>query len=234
MLSNHVVNVKMRELYNTQLKTLCEEIAQLGQFCDDALAGAIKALHDNDNDLARRIYKSDYIIDQKEREIENLCLTIILHQQPIASDLRLVSSALKMITDMERIGDQASDIAEIVMNLDYAEKVYFKSIEEMAIIARGMVQDSVEAFINQDIELARDVIDRDAEVDKYFASARDLMINLIVEHDHNAATIVDIIMIAKYLERIGDHATNIANWAIFHLMGEHPNRHPKPQARLQA
>ena len=224
----------MRDQYNSQLKTLCDEIAQLGHFCDDALAGAIKALHDNDNELARRIYKSDYIIDQKEREIENLCLTIILHQQPIASDLRLVSSALKMITDMERIGDQSSDIAEIVMNLDYAEKSAFKTIEEMAIVARGMVQDSVEAFINQDIELARDIIDRDNQVDNYLNQAREEMITLIKENNHNAATIVDILMIAKYLERIGDHATNIANWAIFQLMGEHPEKHPHPQARLQA
>lgn len=224
----------MREQFNIQLRNLCDEIAQLGQFCDDALAGSIKALHDQDSELARRIYKSDYIVDQKEREIENLCLTIILHQQPIASDLRLVSASLKMITDMERIGDQASDIAEIVMNLDYNEQSHFKLLEEMAIISRGMVQDAVEAFINQDIELARDVIDRDDQVDNYLEKARELMVNLITEHDHNATTIVDLIMVAKYLERIGDHATNIANWAIFQLNGEHPDKHPQPQARMQA
>ena len=229
-----MVDKKMRDFYEEQLTRLHTQMIAMGSLCEKAIADATKALTDGDVALAKAVMEGDAKINQQERDIESMCIKLLLHQQPVAGDLRRVSAALKMVTDMERIGDQASDIAEIVMNLDYAEKMYFKSIEEMAIIARGMVQDSVEAFINQDIELARDVIDRDAEVDKYFASARDLMINLIVEHDHNAATIVDIIMIAKYLERIGDHATNIANWAIFHLMGEHPNRHPKPQARLQA
>lgn len=217
---------KMREHYKLQLKSLCDQIAQLGQFCDDSLVGAINALHDHDSELAQRIYQSDYIVDQKEREIENLCLSIILHQQPIASDLRLVSSALKLITDMERIGDQSCDIAEIVMHLDYAESVHFKLIEDMAKIARSMVQDAVEAFINRDMALAQSVIKRDDQVDNFLVEARELMAKLIVEHDHDAATIVDMVMIAKYIERIGDHATNVANWAIFSITGSHTDKHP--------
>lgn len=155
----------MREHFNQQLVQLNAELENLGQLCDNALAGAIKALQEGDNELARKIYKSDFVVDQKEREVENLCLNIILHQQPIASDLRLVSSALKLITDMERIGDQASDIAEIVMDLDYKEQSNFKLIEEMAKASRAMVQDAVRSFITQDMELARNVIDRDDVVD---------------------------------------------------------------------
>lgn len=224
----------MREHYNKQLHELNEKLKNLGKLCDEALAGAIKALQEGDTELARKIYKSDFVVDQKEREIENLCLNIILHQQPIASDLRLVSSALKLITDMERIGDQASDIAEIVMNLDYKERPHFVLIEKMATAARAMVQDAVSSFINQDIELARNVIDRDDAVDEYLVQARNLMVNLIAEKGHTPETIVDLIMIAKYLERIADHATNVANWAIFQLVGEHPDKHPAPQVALHA
>lgn len=224
----------MREHYNKQLRELNEELENLGKLCDDALSGAIKALQEGDKELARKIYKADFVVDQKEREIENLCLNIILHQQPIASDLRLVSSALKLITDMERIGDQSSDIAEIVMNLDYKEQPHFKLIEKMAKASRSMVQDAVTSFINQDIELARDVIDRDDEVDEYLVQARDLMVSLITEQGHTPQTIVDLIMIAKYLERIADHATNVANWAIFQLVGEHPDKHPQPQVSMHA
>lgn len=214
----------MRDNYNNQLKNLCDAIAEIGNLCDEALAGAIKALHDNDNELADKVYKSDYIVDQKEREIEHMCLSIILHQQPIAADLRLVSSALKMITDMERIGDQACDIAEIVIELDYSEKEYFRIIEEMAVVARGMVQDAVKSFISSDLDLAYDVIERDDKVDSYLGEARELMIRLINEHVHDSATILDVLMIAKYLERIADHATNVAKWTIFHVSGEHRKR----------
>ena len=218
----------MREHFNQQLVQLNAELENLGQLCDNALAGAIKALQEGDNELARKIYKSDFVVDQ------NICLNIILHQQPIASDLRLVSSALKLITDMERIGDQASDIAEIVMDLDYKEQSNFKLIEEMAKASRAMVQDAVRSFITQDMELARNVIDRDDVVDNYLVQARELMVGLINEQGHSPKTIVDLIMIAKYLERIADHATNVANWAIFQLVGEHPDKHPAPQVAMQA
>ncbi|MCK0535577.1 MULTISPECIES: phosphate signaling complex protein PhoU [unclassified Anaerobiospirillum] len=214
----------MRELYNHQLRNLCDEIESMGKLCDNALNDAIKALQQGDQELARSIYQSDFVIDQKEREIENLCLSIILHQQPIASDLRLVSASLKLITDLERIGDQASDIAEIVMNLDYTEKSNFKLIEDMAVAARAMVNDAIKAFVTQDLALANQVIERDDIVDDYLVKARDQMVSLITEQGHSPVTIVDLIMMAKYLERIGDHATNVANWVIFQQTGEHPDK----------
>ena len=214
----------MRELYNHQLRNLCDEIESMGKLCDNALNDAIKALQQGDQKLARSIYQSDFVIDQKEREIENLCLSIILHQQPIASDLRLVSASLKLITDLERIGDQAGDIAEIVMNLDYTEKSNFKLIEDMALAARAMVNDAIKAFVTQDLALANQVIERDDIVDDYLVKARDQMVSLITEQGHSPVTIVDLIMMAKYLERIGDHATNVANWVIFQQTGGHPDK----------
>lgn len=215
----------MRDQYNQQLESLGAEIVEMGRLCDEALNGAIKALHEKDTTLAKVIRDSDNIIDAKEREIEQMCLSIFLHQQPIASDLRMVSAALKMITDLERIGDQASDIGEIVSTLDFKEQEYFQIIEDMAIIARGMVQDSVEAFAKGDISLAERVIGCDDDVDELLIKVRKLMVKLIVEHDHNAVTIIDLCMIAKYLERIGDHAVNVANWAVFRVTGSHPNKH---------
>lgn len=215
----------MRDQYNQQLESLGAEIVEMGQLCDKALSGAIKALHEKDTTLAKEIRDSDNIIDAKERKIEQLCLNIFLHQQPIASDLRMVSAALKMITDLERIGDQASDIAEIVASLDFKEQQYFQIIEDMAVIARGMLQDSVESFAKGDIALAERVIGCDDDVDELLIKVRKLMVELIVEHNHNAVTIIDLCMIAKYLERIGDHSVNIANWAVFRVTGEHPSKH---------
>lgn len=215
----------MRDLYNKQLLDLGNEIVQMGHLCSDALAGAIKSLHEKDIDLAKKIQMSDNLIDAKEREIEQMCLNIFLHQQPIASDLRMVSAALKMITDLERIGDQASDIAEIVACIDFKEQAHFGIIEQMATIAQKMVKESVEAFANSDVALANSVIEADDMVDDLLEKVRLLMVDLIVEHNHNAVTIIDLCMIAKYLERIGDHAVNVANWAVFRVLGEHPDKH---------
>ena len=215
----------MRDLYNKQLLDLGNEIVQMGHLCSDALEGAIKSLHEKDIDLANKIQKSDNLIDAKEREIEQMCLNIFLHQQPIASDLRMVSAALKMITDLERIGDQASDIAEIVACIDFKEQAHFAIIEEMATIAQKMLKESVEAFANSDVALAKSVIEADDMVDDLLEKVRLLMVDLIVEHNHNAVTIIDLCMIAKYLERIGDHAVNVANWAVFRVLGEDPDKH---------
>ena len=215
----------MRDLYNKQLLDLGNEIVQMGHLCSDALAGAIKSLHEKDIELAKKIQMSDNLIDAKEREIEQMCLNIFLHQQPIASDLRMVSAALKMITDLERIGGQASDIAEIVACIDFKEQAHFAIIEEMASIAQKMLKESVEAFANSDVALAKSVIEADDMVDDLLEKVRLLMVDLIVEHNHNAVTIIDLCMIAKYLERIGDHAVNVANWAVFRVLGEHPDKH---------
>lgn len=211
----------MRENYNAQLKTLNEEMAKFGSLCETAIAQAIQALRTHDIELAKKTYKNDFVIDQKERTIENLCLQLILQQQPIAGDLHLISASLKMITDIERIGDQASDIAEIVMNLDYAEEGQFKLIYEMADIAISMVKDSINAFVNRDQELAKAVEERDDKLDELLRQSKHNLSTLITEHGHNADTILDLLMISKYLERIGDHACNVAQWVIFCITGEH-------------
>lgn len=213
----------MRENYNAQLKALNEEMASFGTLCENSISDAIKALRTHDVELATKTYKNDYIIDQKERAIENQCLNLILHQQPIAGDLHLISASLKMITDLERIGDQASDIAEIVMNLDYTEESQFDVIYQMADIAISMVNDSINSFIKRDINLAHAVEDRDDQLDELLAKSKQNLSKLIAEHGHNADTILDILMISKYLERIGDHACNVAQWAIFCVTGEHEN-----------
>lgn len=211
----------MRENYNAQLKTLNEEMASFGDLCETAITDAIQALRTHDIELARKTYKNDFVIDQKERSIENLCLQLILQQQPIAGDLHLISASLKMITDIERIGDQASDIAEIVMNLDYAEEEQFKLIYDMADIAISMVNDSINAFVRRDLNLAKEVEDRDDKLDELLAQSKQSLSRLITEHGHNADTILDLLMISKYLERIGDHACNVAQWVIFCITGEH-------------
>lgn len=211
----------MRETYNAQLRTLNEEMAKFGELCERAIADAIQALRTHDIELATKTYKNDFVIDQKERAIETQCLQLILQQQPIASDLHLISASLKMITDIERIGDQASDIAEIVMNLDYAEQDQFTLIYEMADIAISMVNDSINAFIRRDLDLAKEVEERDDKLDDLLAKSKQNLSALITEHGHNADTILDLLMISKYLERIGDHACNVAQWVIFCITGEH-------------
>lgn len=211
----------MRETYNAQLKTLNEEMAKFGELCETAIANAIKALRTHDVELATQTYKNDYIIDQKERAIETQCLQLILQQQPIAGDLHLISASLKMITDIERIGDQASDIAEIVMHLDYTEQEQFSVIYEMADIAISMVNDSINAFIRRDMALAKEVEERDDKLDELLDKSKQNLSALITEHGHNADTILDLLMISKYLERIGDHACNVAQWVIFCITGEH-------------
>lgn len=211
----------MREHFNAQLKSLNEEMVNFGALCEKAITDAIQALRTHDVELAKATYKNDYVIDQKERTIENQCLNLILQQQPIAGDLHLISASLKMITDLERIGDQASDIAEIAMNLDYSEASQFDLIFSMADVAISMVNDSITAFIKRDIQLAQAVEARDDQLDEMLDQSKQNLSKLISEHGHNADTILDLLMISKYLERIGDHACNVAQWVIFCITGEH-------------
>lgn len=211
----------MREQFNAQLKSLNEEMVSFGALCEKAITDAIQALRTHDVELAKATYKNDYVIDQKERTIESQCLNLILQQQPIASDLHLISASLKMITDLERIGDQASDIAEIAMNLDYSESNQFDLIFSMADVAISMVNDSISAFIKRDMQLAQEVEERDDQLDEMLAQSKQNLSKLISEHGHNADTILDLLMISKYLERIGDHACNVAQWVIFCVTGEH-------------
>lgn len=191
----------------------------------DAIAKATKALQDGNMELAQEVMAQDAQIDQAEREIERLCLTLLLQQQPVARDLRQISAALKMITDLERIGDQASDIAEIVVSakMNRTNTVEnFPEIVEMGQEAAGMVTDAVQAFLDKDMELASHVEAHDDVVDGMFDTVRDKIFSLISEEQNGRAhQAMDLMMIAKYLERIADHATNVAEWVVYSVTGVH-------------
>ena len=198
----------MRNRFDEQLYELNREIIEMGAMCEEAIASAAKALTTGDMELAGRVKANSSDIDQMERDIEGRCMKLLLHQQPVARDLRLISAALKMITDMERIGDQAEDIAEIVTFLNG------RTME-------GMVTASVDAFVKKDVELAQKVIEQDDIVDDYFSRVKCGIITLIAENHADGEFALDLLMISKYFERIGDHATNIAEWVIYSVTGTH-------------
>lgn len=211
----------MRIHFDEMLDSLHVEMIKMGALCEDAITYAVKALLDHDHEMPARAFAAERAIDDKEREIEALCMKLLLQQQPVAKDLRTVSSALKMISDMERIGDQAADIAEItrfVGNMHISGKVHIK---EMAVAAVKMVADSVDAFVRRDTKLAEDVIAADDTVDALFLKVKNELIDMIAENPQNGEYCMDILMIAKYLERIGDHATNIAEWVEYSVTGTH-------------
>ena len=211
----------MRNRFDEQLFELNKEIIEMGGMCEEMIASAAKALADGDLELASQVIKNGGAVDQMEREIESRCMKLLLHQQPVARDLRLISSALKMITDMERIGDQAEDIAEIVKHLKGHTMEEVKLIQEMAKETIEMVISSVDAFVKKDLDLAKSVLIRDDVVDNYFLEAKRDIISLVAENPEKGEFALDILMIAKYLERIGDHATNIAEWVIYCITGMH-------------
>lgn len=216
----------MRSRFDDQLELLNRELTHMGALCENAIASAAKALFESRDGqtLALKAIETDTRIDQKEREIESLCLKLLLHQQPVAKDLRQISSALKMITDMERIGDQASDIAEIVRTggIRAVAEDNTLPVAQMARAAIKMVTDSIEAFVQKDIALAKAVIVADDVVDDYFVQIKSALIMSISQQHAKGEWALDLLMIAKYLERIGDHATNIAEWVVFSITGEHP------------
>ncbi len=211
----------MRNRFDEQLFELNREIIEMGAMCEEAIASAAKALTSGDVELAVNVKKNSSVIDQMEREIESRCMKLLLHQQPVARDLRLISAALKMITDMERIGDQAEDIAEIVTFLNGHTMEGMEMIEEMARETIGMVTASVDAFVKKDVTLAEQVIVRDDVVDDYFSRIKHDIITLIAETPADGEFALDLLMISKYFERIGDHATNIAEWVIYSITGTH-------------
>ena len=211
----------MRNRFDEQLFELNKEIIEMGGMCEEMIDSAAKALADGDLELAAQVIKNGGAVDQMEREIESRCMKLLLHQQPVARDLRLISSALKMITDMERIGDQAEDIAEIVRHLNGHTMEEVKLIQEMAKETIEMVISSVDAFVEKDLELAKSVLIRDDVVDHYFLEGKRDIISLVAENPEKGEFALDILMIAKYLERIGDHATNIAEWVIYCITGMH-------------
>ncbi len=217
----------MRNRFDRQLEKMNELLIQMGELCAEAISNTVEALKNDDRELAKRIYDEDTEIDQLEKDIERICLKLLLQQQPVAKDLRLISSALKMITDMERIGDQTADIADIIRVSSLQGEKPLVRITIMAEKTSKMVRDSVTAFVNKDLELAQTVMKSDDEVDQLFTEVREKLINMIKESTDKGQETVDLLMIAKYLERIGDHATNIAEWVEFSITGVHhsPNEH---------
>ena len=193
----------------------------MGALCEDAISAAMKALFDHDGEMAELAVSIEEEIDEKERSIENMCMKLLLQQQPVAGDLRVISSAMRMIADMERIGDQAEDIAEItkfINDYDITGGIYLK---DMSGDVSDMVTDSIESFVKQDLELAMAVIEYDRKVDALFEKIRSELIEEIASKKGNAETCFDVFMISKYLERIGDHAVNIAEWVIYSITGRH-------------
>ena len=220
----------MRKTFDQQLQQLGAELTHMGGLCETAIASAAMALKNGDRDLARRAIAADTEIDQAEKDIERLCLKLLLQQQPVARDLRQISSALKMITDMERIGDQAADISEIVLYIS-GELPEMPHIGEMARAASAMVTRSVEAYVQRDLDLAKEVILSDDQVDALFDQVKSELIGLIAQDPACSGQALDLLMIAKYLERIGDHATNIAEWVEFSILGRHPESDPEGDAQ---
>ena len=211
----------MRNRFDQQLFELNRELIEMGAMCEEAIASAAKALSTGDMELANKVCENSSVIDQMERDIEGCCMKLLLHQQPVARDLRQISAALKMITDMERIGDQAEDIAEIVTFLNGRTMEGVELIEEMARATIEMVMSSVDAFVKKDVELAEKVIAQDDVVDDYFSKVKYGIISMITENSTDGEFALDLLMIAKYFERIGDHATNIAEWVIYSVTGKH-------------
>ena len=212
----------VRNKFDEQLQRLHAEMMAMGGMIERGIRAAGDLLQTRDLDRARDLISRDDEVDRKEREIEALCLRLILMQQPVARDLRVISAALKMITDMERIGDQASDISGIVIYL--AGKPYIKSLEHLPQMAEAsirMVTGSLDAFINKDLALARDIIAMDDIIDDLFDTIKAELIDLIRHDPDNGEQAIDLLMIAKYFERIGDHAQNIAEWAEYSITGVH-------------
>ena len=212
----------MRNRFDEQLHTLNHELLEMGALIERAIRSATDALVKQDVEAALQAIAADKEVDQAERDIESLCLKLLLQQQPVARDLRLISSALKMITDMERIGDQASDIAELVIYLSkepYRKEL--KHLPQMAENAIRMVTGALDAYVRKDVALAREVMAMDDTIDALFVTVKDELIALIRNDASAGSQAIDLLMIAKYYERIGDHAQNIAEWVEYALTGRH-------------
>nr|WP_312578407.1 phosphate signaling complex protein PhoU [Sedimentibacter sp.] len=212
----------MRGRFDKELENLNLELIKMGGLIENSIETSVKALINRDLSLVKKVNEYEVEIDEMEKTIESHCLKLLLQQQPVASDLRLISTALKMITDMERIGDNAEDIAEIaryMVNQKFIKNIIH--IPQMAEATVGMVRHSIDAFVNKDKELALEVCASDDIVDNLFTVIKNELIEKIQEDKANGEQAIDLIMIAKYFERIGDHAQNIAEWVIFSITGEH-------------
>lgn len=211
----------MRSKFDKQLLILNKKMIEMGAMCEYIIALSLKALQSGDANKAKDIKEHRHEINRMEREIESICLKLLLQQQPVACDLRQISAALKMITDMQRIGDQAEDIAEIIPFLNGRTGAELDDFKLMADAICKMVTDSVEAYVKQNMELAEGVINYDDFVDDSFVRVKAMLIKMIGENNEDGEYVIDLLMIAKYFERIGDHATNIAEWVLFSITGIH-------------
>ncbi|WP_294352734.1 phosphate signaling complex protein PhoU [uncultured Clostridium sp.] len=212
----------MRTVFEKQLKEINNELIKMGELIKESVRIAIKGVVNKDKEVLESVITSDFKVNEKEKKIERLCLQVLLKQQPVAKDLRNVLATLKMITDMERIGDQAADICEVTLRLikkNSAEKL--DELQEVAKESMLMVMQSLEAFVKEDLDLAREVIKHDDVVDSLFLSIKKELIELMSEKVETGEEAANLLMIAKYFERIGDHSTNIAEWVIFSVTGKH-------------
>ena len=213
----------MRNRFDEQLASLNDLLSEMGKLCEKAIAMTTQALIEQNIELARKAIEIEQENDHKEKEIESLCMRLLLQQQPVAKDLRLISAALKMITDMERVGDQAADISELAIYL--ANQTYIKKLEhipQMASATVKMVTESIESFVKKDLDLARSVMAYDDIVDELFNTVKFDLIEMIRADSANGEQAMDLLMIAKYFERIGDHAVNISEWVEYAITGVHP------------
>ena len=209
----------MRNYYNEQLERLHEELIKMGAACEEIIALAAQSLTAYSPELEEKTSQVGAEIDESESAIESICLKLLLRQQPVAGDLRQISAAMKMITDMERIGDQAEDIVDLIPRMEKGER--YAQIQEMAKAAQYMVTEAVNAYVKQDLRLAKVVMDYDDTVDDYFNRIKSDMIGMIAADPSSGEGALDLLMIAKYFERIGDHCTNIAEWVEFSITGVH-------------
>ena len=211
----------MRDIYQEQLKNLHQELVKMGAACEEIIDLAARSLTDYDRELEEKTAQVGASIDESERTIETICLKLLLRQQPVAGDLRQISAAMKMITDMERIGDQAEDIVDLIPKMERGAEEKYPQIQEMAKAAQYMVTEAVNAYVKQDLGLAKAVMDYDDVVDNYFNQIKHDILGIIAANPNEGEYALDLLMIAKYFERIGDHCTNIAEWVEFSLTGVH-------------
>ena len=211
----------MRRELDKQLDTLNVELIKMGALCEKLIAGTTKALFAGDAEYATKSHAEEEEIDKCEREIESLCMGLFLKQQPVAGDLRNISSALKMISDMERIGDQCADISDMIRFTKGHDMNAYPHLNQMSEAAKRMVTEAVESYVQRDVALAQSVRESDDFMDGLFDEVKQDLIKLIAEKPENGEFWIDVIMIAKYFERIGDHATNIAEWVEYSITGEH-------------
>lgn len=213
-----------RPSFDHELEQLNIELIKMGALIEKSIENCVSAFKNQDYTLAKEIIKSDRMVDDMEKLIESKCLSLILRQQPVARDLRSVSTALKMVTDMERIGDHASDIAELVMRIDGTHIFNMvKHIPDMASVSKQMVHDAINSFVNADVDLAQKVIQTDDQVDELFNVVKDEVVSILKNSSEHSDRCVDFLMIAKYFERIGDHAVNICEWVEFNKTGDYKN-----------